>query len=75
MSYTWFCEEWKFSPSDKYVPSIIPKVNVTTHINEIPDEGRRKPLERSKIDDDLELLYGKESDMAKIMRNPKNSRK
>lgn len=76
LSYTWFCEEWKFTPSDKYIPSIIVRENSTNHINEIPDEGRQKPVDSSKIDQDLELLYGKDSEsIEKIMNNPKSSRK
>ncbi|KAL0266675.1 UNVERIFIED_CONTAM: hypothetical protein PYX00_009159 [Menopon gallinae] len=65
-SYTWFCDEWKFVPVERYVPLAE---NVTS--NEIRGDGKEKPPEHSKIDKDLHALYRADEDMEKIMDNPK----
>ncbi|KAK6636438.1 hypothetical protein RUM43_010099 [Polyplax serrata] len=59
LSYSWFCAEWKFTPSERYVSPRTQVLDPETKIKNLD--------EPSKINIDLEQIFGNDEDVSKIM--------
>lgn len=58
-------------PFDYFTPSFIERTDHNANANEIPNKPRVKSLGGSKINADLERIFEKDEDVAKIMNKHK----
>lgn len=70
MSLSWLCDGWKFTTNDAFHMSIDTEpLNGQFRSNEISYKEQIEPQKTSKIDTNLETLFGGDEDIVKIMKD------